>query len=62
MGAGAHGANEMTVDYEKLAQALRDLVESTKDCTDDELQTLWQRGLLPTGPLAFVRACRVRFK
>lgn len=45
---------------QQLAQALRDILEATKACDDAELTHLWAKGLLPTGVLTFVRACRVK--
>lgn len=47
-------------DTKKLAQALRDLEESTKNCSENDLEALHMDGYLPTGVWQFLCACRVK--
>ena len=47
-------------DKEKISSALQEIEEATRACDEGDLRTLHADGVLPTGVLNYLLACRVK--
>jgi len=51
---------EFVIDRKKVSDALKAIEVATADCSDDDLAALHCKGILPTGILNYILACRAR--